>query len=179
MTKQRDLKRLIRDRQAKTGEAYTAARLHVIREPTGAPGAHDATGIQTEPQRLEAIVLKVNEQSARVRLLGEDGQTTVRMSSFDAWRLVPGLIATLLVGKRWTWRGDAYASGTLESFRIDIPKLGLDPLPLTGGDLQYIAETSEPYDDPADPYTQLWKEFTATPRLPGAGSASRRCCSSS
>jgi hypothetical protein len=99
-----------------------------------------------------------------VRVLGEDGQTTLRTSSFDAWRLVPGLIATVLVGKRWTWRGDAYASGTLESFRIDIPKLGLDPLPLTGGDLHDIAETSEPYDDPADPYTQLWKQLTATPR---------------
>lgn len=164
MTKQRDLKRLIRERQAKTGEAYTAARLHVTRGATGAPGGDDAIGVQTEPKRLEAAVLNVNDQSARVRFLGEDGQTTLRTSSMDAWRLVPGLIATVLVGKRWTWRGDAYASGTLENFRIDIPKLGLDPLPLTGGDLQDITETSEPYDDPTDPYTQLWKQFTATPR---------------
>ena len=30
MTKRRDLKKLIRERQAKTGEAYTAARLQVL-----------------------------------------------------------------------------------------------------------------------------------------------------
>ncbi|MEP6767198.1 MAG: SRPBCC domain-containing protein [Acidobacteriota bacterium] len=33
MPKQKDLKRLIRTRMKKTGEAYTAARLHVVRKP--------------------------------------------------------------------------------------------------------------------------------------------------
>jgi len=32
MTAHRDLKQIIRDRQQKTGEAYTAARAHVMRE---------------------------------------------------------------------------------------------------------------------------------------------------
>ena len=32
MTAFRDLKRIIRERQSKTGESYTAARVHVMRE---------------------------------------------------------------------------------------------------------------------------------------------------
>ena len=32
MTTHRDLKRIIRERQSKTGESYTAARSHVMRE---------------------------------------------------------------------------------------------------------------------------------------------------
>ena len=165
MTKQRDLKSLIRERQAKTGEAYTAARLHVVREGVRGPDVQDAAGNDAElTQRAEAVVLKVNEQSARLRIIGEDGQVTMRMSSYDAWRLVPGHVATIVVGKRWSWRGYAYASGQLEGARFDVAKLGLDPLPLTGGDLQNVAQSSEPFDDPADAYTQLWQRFTASPR---------------
>jgi len=53
MTKQRELKRLIRERQAKTGEAYTTARLHVIGGGTGTPRDRDETGSDAEPtQRL-------------------------------------------------------------------------------------------------------------------------------
>jgi hypothetical protein len=32
MTAHRDLKRIIRERQSKTGESYTAARVHVMHE---------------------------------------------------------------------------------------------------------------------------------------------------
>ena len=163
MTKRRDLKKLIRERQAKTGEAYTAARLHVLRGGAGV-GEPEGPDEAAAPQRVEAVVLKVNEQSARVRVPGEESQVTVRMSSYDAWRLVPGHIATLLLGKRWTWRGAPYASGQHEAARIDIPKLGLAPLPLTGGDLEDLADGVEPYDDSADPYTRLWREFTSKPR---------------
>jgi hypothetical protein len=31
--------------------------------------------------------------------------------------------------KRWTWKGDDYASGRIENPRIDIDKLGLSPCP--------------------------------------------------
>jgi hypothetical protein len=130
MTKQRDLKRLIRERQTKTGEAYTTARLQVLREVVRAPGVLGAAHSENSAapaQRVEAVVLKVNEQSARVRVLGEGEQVTLRTSSFDAWRLVPGHIATVLLGKRWMWRGDPYASGGVEGARIEISKLGLDP----------------------------------------------------
>ncbi len=40
----------------------------------------------------------------------------------------------MVVEKRWTWRGDAYASGRVESARTDVTMLGLEPLPLEGGE---------------------------------------------
>jgi hypothetical protein len=110
------------------------------------------------------VVLKVSDQSARVLIFAETEQVTLRTSGSDAWKIVPGQIATVHVGRRWTWRGDPYASGRIESARIDIPKLGLDPLPLSGGELDDVADWSEPYDDDEDPYTELWKKITAKPR---------------
>jgi hypothetical protein len=158
MTDHRDLKKLIRERKAKTGESDTAARAHLLRQrdamiQTRAPG---------ESARAEGAVLKVNEKSVRIRLLRESGQVTFR--SRDAVDVMPGQIATLAIDRRWTWRGDDYASGRVESTLIDIARLGIVPLPLEGGDLEDIAEYSEPYDDPADPYTRLWKKLTAKPR---------------
>lgn len=164
MTKQRDLKRRIRERQAKTGEAYTTARLHLLGQGANGLGEPSAGRPTEAPQRVEAAVLKVGETTVRVRILGETDQVTVRISSYDAWKIVPGHIATILVGKRWSWRGDAYASGNIQGARVDIAKLGLDPLPLCGGDLDDVADWSEPYDDDDDPYTPLWKKFTAKPR---------------
>lgn len=160
MTAHRDLKRIIRDRQAKTGESYTTARTHVLRERAARLGG-DGARPEVEPARCEAAVLKLNRQSARVRVLGEDGQVTLR--SPDLWRVAPGHLVTLVIDKRWTFRGDAYASGRIESPRIDVARLGLEPLPLTGGELDDIAATSEPYRDP-DPYAPLWRRFTSRPR---------------
>lgn len=109
MTAQRNLKQIIRDRQHKTGESYTAARAQILasgpRPPTPSPQI-DAG------MRREAVILKVNRESARVRVPGEAGQITFR--SPDVWEAVPGHLATLLIERRWTWRGDAYASGEIE-----------------------------------------------------------------
>lgn len=123
------------------------------------PGADAPTA--TEPVRVDAVVLKVNQQSARVRILGEEGQVTFR--SGDVWGVVPGHLVTLVIERRWTWRGDAYASGKIENPRIDVAKLGLEPLPLEGGELDDVASYSEPYRRP-DPYAPLWKKLTAKPR---------------
>ena len=158
MTDHHDLKRLIRARKAKTGESYTAARAHVLRECDALLAPE--TPLQG-PTRAEAAVLKVNQQSARVRLLGEDEQVTLR--SRDVWDLVPGHLATLVLEKRWTWRGDPYASGSVEAKRLDLAALGLEPLALEGGELEDVASYSEPYRRP-DPYAALWKKLTAKPR---------------
>ncbi|MBX3246084.1 MAG: tetratricopeptide repeat protein [Myxococcales bacterium] len=162
MTAHRDLKRIIRDRQAKTGESYTAARVHVMRERATLLGLHDDAGESaSSPVRADAAVLKVNQQSARVRILGEEGQITFR--SRDAREVVPGHLVTLVIEKRWTWRGDAYAAGRVENLRIAVDKLGLVPLPLEGGDLQDLRSAYEPYRSP-DPYAPLWRKLTAKPR---------------
>lgn len=162
MTAHRDLKNLIRERQEKTGESYTAARAQVMHERA------ELLGLATEgtrptlavTPRVEAVVLKVNQRSARVRILGEEGEVTYR--SGDVWDVVPGHLVTLVIDRRWTFRGDAYASGKLENARIDGAKLGLEPLPLEGGELE-DASHYEPYRRP-DPYAPLWKKLTAKPR---------------
>ncbi len=111
--------------------------------------------------RLEAVVLKVNRQSARVRILGEDSEMTFR--SRDVWDMAPGHVVTLVIERRWTWRGNAYGSGKTEHAHIDVAKLGLEPLPLEGGELDDVASYSEPYRHP-DLYAPLWRKLTAKPR---------------
>lgn len=161
MTAHRDLKRIIRTRQTKTGESYTAARGHVMRERAAllGPPADEAT--TTERVRVDAVVLKVNKQSARVRILGEDRQVTFR--SADASEVVPGHRVTLVIEQRWTWRDDAYASGQIENPRIDVERLGLVRLPLQGGQLEDLRSAYEPFRDP-DPYAPLWRQLTAKRR---------------
>jgi hypothetical protein len=88
----------------------------VLRERAALLGLESAASVLSRPLRAEAAVLKVNQQSARIRLLGEDGQLTFR--SRDVWKAVPGHLVTLVIEKRWTRRDDAYASGRLENIRI-------------------------------------------------------------
>lgn len=156
MTQQKDLKKRIRERQARTGESYSTARMHVLGEQmeTLAPKA-------PAPMRHEAVVLKVGSQSARVRMFGEEGEVTFR--SGDLYDVAPAHVVTLLVEKRWVWRGDAYASGKVADARVDIPRLGLTPLALEGGEPEDIREYSEPCRG-SDPYSKLWRELTAKPR---------------
>lgn len=160
MTAHRDLKSIIRARQLKTGESYTAARGHVMRERAALLG-QPTDGAQAVPlDHVEAVVLKVNQRSARVRVLGEDEPITFRSS--DASDVVPGHLVTLVVDRRWRWR-DAYASGRIEDPRIDVERLGLVPLPLRGGELLDLRRSYEPYRRP-EPYAPLWRRLTAKPR---------------
>lgn len=161
MTANKDLKTIIRERQSKTGESYTAARAHVMRARAELLGLPEGA-MPDQKQRLEAIVLKTNRQSVRVQIPSEKVQLTYR--SADASSVVPGHIVTLVFDKRWIWRGDAYASGMIESPHIDIGKLALDPLPLHDFDAAHDLRSSyEPYRRP-DPYAPLWRKLTATPR---------------
>jgi len=167
MTTRQDLKSIIRDRQHKTGESYTAARVHVMRERAQLLGIPDEVAISDEvavsasPARVEAAVLKVGTTSARIRVLGEGGQITLR--SRDAWKIAPGHIITARIENRWAFGGDAYASGRIEDARIDVARLGLVPLPLTGGELEDLRACYEPVGRP-DPYAPLWRRLTAKPR---------------
>lgn len=161
MTAHKDLKRIIRERQKKTGESYTAARAQVMRDRAALLGEHAGEQTESAPLRVDAVVLKLSQQSARVRILGEDGQVTFRSS--DVWKVVPGHLVTLVVQRRWTWHDDAYANGRIENPRIEVDKLGLVPLPLKGGEVVDLRAVYEPYHDP-DPYAPLWRELTAEPR---------------
>lgn len=164
MTIQRELKSIIRERQQKTGESYTAARAHVMRERAERLGLPAATEQQmpVPASPIDAAVLKVNRQSVRVRILGEQGQLTFR--SGEVFRVVPGHIVTLVMDRQWTWRGDRYASGRIDNPRIDVAKLGLDPLRLEiNGRVEDVRSDSEPFLRP-DPYAPLWRKLTAKRR---------------
>lgn len=160
MTAHRDFKSIIRARQLKTGESYTTARAHVMRERAALLGQSTDAPNRAPLERVDAVVLKVNQRSARVRVLGEDGAITFRSS--DVSSVVPGHLVTLIVDRRWHWR-DAYASGRIEDPRIDVERLGLVPLPLEGGELEDLRRRYEPYRRP-DPYAPLWRRLTAKPR---------------
>jgi hypothetical protein len=157
MTAQRDLKHIIRDRQHRTGESYTTARMYVMR----ARAQLIATPVPDAVRRCEVVVLKVDLASALVRGLDCDEQFT--FFSGETVMLVPGHIVTLVVEKRWQWNGRAYASGEIRETRIDVPRLGLVPLPLKGGELTNLREVHEPFRRP-EPYAPLWRRLTATPR---------------
>ncbi|HEX4418019.1 MAG TPA: tetratricopeptide repeat protein [Kofleriaceae bacterium] len=163
MTTKKDFKSIVRDRQRKTGESYTAALAHVQRERARLLGVpEEVSTAPPAPARVEAAVLKVGHKStARIRVLGEHEQITLR--SRDVWRLAPGQIITLRIEKRWTFRGDAYASGKIEAATVDIARLGLDPLPLRGGELADLRDRYENVRAP-DPYAPIWLANTAEPR---------------
>lgn len=161
MTAHRDLKRIIRERQQKTGESYTAARVHVMRERADVLGHDDPGPVAEEPSRLDAAVLKMNQRSARVRVLCEAGEVTFR--SRDMWRVLPGQIVTLVIERRWAWKGDAYASGLIENPRIAVDQLALEPLPLRDDGLIDLRATDEPYRG-KDGYAPFWRRLTAKPR---------------
>ena len=154
MTAKRDLKSIIRDRQQKTGESYTAARAHVMRERA------KLLGIDDEPNtavHIDVAVLAVSATTAQVRIVGETQQRTLRTRS--AFRLAPGLVATILVDKR----GEKYVTGKIAATRIDIPALGLPELRVEGGEAENLREIYEHVRAP-DRYAPLWRKLTAKPR---------------
>ncbi len=165
MTVRSDLKTIIRTRMSKTGESYTAARAHVLREQErllGPPDDQDQPDLEAaKSDEVEAVVIKLNQQSARVRVLGETEAITFRSSA--TYRLVPGHIVELTITKRWTYRGHEYASGAVGDSRFDIERLELTPLSLTDQDIYDLRETSEPFTSP-DPFAPYWEALTETPR---------------
>ena len=159
MTDRSDLKKHIRARQAKTGESYTTARMHVLRARDG-----DDNDQTDKPERITGVVLKCNDTSLRVRVQGEEGTLTLRCSGYDAnRRAVPAQFIEATVTKRWTWRGDPYAAGTVDRAWTDITALGLEPLALEEQGVADIRQVYEPVVRP-DPYAEMWESFASTPR---------------
>ena len=72
MTDKRDFKSIIRDRQHKTGESYTAARVHVLRERNRLLGISDEPAATQVPIGVDAAVLEVGASTAWIRILDEE-----------------------------------------------------------------------------------------------------------
>ncbi|MBI4873421.1 MAG: cytoplasmic protein, partial [Acidobacteria bacterium] len=77
---------------------------------------------------VELVVLSVRQKAARCRLLGSDRTLTLRAGRL--WDVAPGEIAVVRPAKQWTYGGNPYLSGAIESARLDAKALGLIPLRL-------------------------------------------------
>ena len=103
---------------------------------------------------IELVVLSVKQKAARCRLLGGEGTFTFRAGRL--WDVVPGEIAVVRPAKQWTYAGNPYLSGAIESTRLDAKALGLAPLRLEQRGLwnpaeHYWGEEGEPIEDWAKP----------------------------
>jgi hypothetical protein len=124
---------------------------------------------------VELVVLSVKQKAARCRLLGGEGTFTFRAGRL--WDLVPGEIAVVRPAKRWTYAGNPYLSGAIESTRLDARALGLVPLRLEERGLwspteQYWGEEDEPIEEWAKPVIAHGPrpQFEMEQVLPGADS---------
>jgi tetratricopeptide (TPR) repeat protein len=124
---------------------------------------------------IELVVSSVKQRAARCRLLGGAQTVTLRAKRF--WDLVPGEIAVVRPDKRWSYAGNPYLSGEIESARIDAAALGLIPLRLEDRGTwipndESWGEEGAPIDKWAKPIIarRPRREFEMEQVLPGADS---------
>jgi hypothetical protein len=145
------------------------------------PGTRRRTGQQTGAVAVELdgpvelVVMSVKQMAARCRLLGGDRTFTLRTGG--RWDVVPGEIAVVRPAKQWTYAGNPYLSGVLESTRLDAGALGLVPLRLKERGLwnpaeHYWGEDDEPIEEWAKPVIARGPrpQFEMEQVLPGADS---------
>jgi hypothetical protein len=77
---------------------------------------------------VELIAIAVKGNAVSCRLPGRDRVITFRTTRL--WDLVPGEIILVAPRKQWRYKGHPYLSGEIETWRLDIPALGLTPLKL-------------------------------------------------
>lgn len=147
MTEKKHLKKIIRQRQAETGERYTTARARVLEAE--------------ERETVEAFVLKVGSASARLRPLRRSAEEDFTFRTSSAFDLVPGAIVRLQVVKRWTWNKHTYVSGDLLGSYVNVAKLGLRPVRVHEQGLdeyEYDFADTVPPGDPVSDATDLMLE---------------------
>jgi hypothetical protein len=121
---------------------------------------------------VEVVVLSVKQKAARCRLPGSDHTFTFRAGRL--WDLVPGEIAVVKPVKQWTYAGNPYLSGAIESTRLDAKALRLVPLKLKNVGVwnpaeHYWGEDGDPIEDWAKPVIARGPrpEFEMEQVLPG------------
>ena len=121
---------------------------------------------------VELVVLSVKQKAARCCLLG--GGQTFTFRAGRLWDLAPGAIAVVKPAKQWTYAGNPYLSGVIETTRLDAKALGLVPLGLEQVGIwspaeHYWGEEGEPIEDWAMPIITRGPrpEFEMEQVLPG------------
>lgn len=127
-------------------------------------------------KQVDLVALSVKERTARCRLLQSDRIITLRASGL--WNLAPGEIVTVNPHKQWRYGGHPYLSGEIESTRLDVPALGLEPLRLQelgiwDPDEHYWGEEDDPIEEWAKPIIARGsrRQFELEQVLPGADPA--------
>ena len=103
---------------------------------------------------VELVVLSIKQRVARCRL--QDSSRVVTLRASGLWEIVPGHVVTVRPRKQWSYASHPYLSGEVESARIDVPALGLEPLRLESQGLwdpkeEYWGEEHEPVEEWAVP----------------------------
>jgi tetratricopeptide (TPR) repeat protein len=124
---------------------------------------------------VELVVLSVRQKVARCRLLNDDRTLTFRASRLRD--VAPGEIAVVRPAKQWTYAGNPYLSGAIESTRLDAKALALVPLRLDERGIwnpaeHYWGEEGEPIEEWARPIIARGPrpEFEMEQVLPGLDS---------
>ena len=134
--------------------------------PSGGRVGLNATG------SVELVVLSLKQRAARCRLLSSGGEITLRAARLRD--VVPGEIAIVRTGKQWTYAGNPYLSGKVESTRLDVRALNLVPLKLEARGVwdpaqEYWGEEGAPIDEWAKPIIARGRrpQFEMEQVLPG------------
>ena len=107
-------------------------------------------------------MLSVQKLAVRSRTLAGEERITLRAKRF--WDLAPGEIVSIRPNKQWSYAGNPYLSGEIESRRIDAGALGLTPLKLENCGMWDPAE--EYWGEEGDPIEEWAKPIIARGRRP-------------
>lgn len=129
--------------------------------PPRAKGSQAATE-GTPSGSVDVVVLSVSARAARCKILNSGEVVTLRAGMI--WRIVPGEIATIKPAKQWTYGGNPYLSGRIESTRLDAQAIGLAPLRLHPHG--YWDPAEEYWGEPGDPIGAWAKEIIKRGRRP-------------
>lgn len=139
----------------------------------GAARQHKATARDLQlTGPVELVLLSVKETAARCLLLGTRRAITLRATKL--WDVVPGEIVVVKPRKQWSYAGQPYLSGEVQSARLEVSALDLVPLKLNDEGVwdpceQYWGEPDEPLDEWAKPIIARGerREFEMEQVLPG------------
>ena len=114
------------------------------KQPMRKAGPQD---LDLDGDNVDLVVLSVRERSARCRVLDSSHEVTLRATAL--WAVVPGQIATVTPRKQWRFGNHLYLSGEIDSARMDVSSLRLQPLRLESFGQwdpaeQYWGEEDEP-----------------------------------
>lgn len=127
---------------------------------------------ESPTRSVELAVLSLKQKAARCRVLSSGDEITLRATRL--WDVVPGEIAVVRPHKQWTYAGNPYLSGKIESTRLDVGALDLVPLKLEARGVwdpaqEYWGEEGEPIDEWAKPIITRGRrpQFEMEQVLPG------------